>query len=36
MFDMLSFFVRVMQFDTEFTETLGGEIFSSLDNEPVK
>ena len=32
-FDSLSLFERVLQFDTEFTEAFGGDIFSPLDNE---
>ena len=34
-FDRFSFFERVLQFDTEFTEPLGGDTFSRFDNESV-
>ena len=34
-FDRFSFFERVLQFDTESAEILGGDTFSSFDTESV-
>ena len=35
-FDRFPLFERILQSDTEFTEALGGDTFSPLDNESVK
>jgi len=32
-FDSFSLFERILQFDTEFMETLGGDTFSPFDTE---